>query len=176
MPPPSSRLPTHRHSGHDYPYDALAQPTGERERLREAMLAVNTSPAVARTWATQSSNKNIEPMACSSVCCTCLGANSDPLPRLGSRPCFRNPLEGRPIPVAVSRGCARYVRRRPAFATPPALNIDVSGAFPRELKVFSKRVVTVKERYQECWAPLSEQVFGALIVYLEWRESLLTST
>ena len=57
MPPPSSRLPTHRHSAHDYPYDVLAQPTGERERLREAMPAVNTSPAVARTWATQASKK-----------------------------------------------------------------------------------------------------------------------
>ena len=32
---------------------------------------------------------------------------------------------------------------------------------------------TAKERYQECWAPLSEQMFGALNVYLEWRESLL---
>ena len=138
MPPPSSRLPTHRHSAHDYPYDVLAHPTGERERLREAMPAVNTSPAVARTWVTQASQENIDPMACSSVCCICLGASSDPFSRLGSRPCFRIPIEGRPIPVAVSRGCARYVRRRPAFATPPALNIDVTGAFPRELKFFPR--------------------------------------
>ena len=82
---------------------------------------------------------------------------------LGSRPCFRIPIEGRPIPVAVSRGCARYVRRRPAFATPPALNIDVTGAFPQELKCFSQRVVTENEWYRECWAPLSEHIFAATV-------------
>ena len=141
MPPPSSRLPTHRHSAHDYPYDVLAQPTGERERLREAMPAVNTSPAVARTWATQASKKILTRWLVRAYAALALAQAATHFQGLGSRPCFRIPIEGRPIPVAVSRGCARYVRRRPAFATPPALNIDVTGAFPRELKSFPKRVV-----------------------------------
>ena len=165
----------HRHSSCDYSSHAFAQPSGRAQTTFRSEADGENEPGHGANVGRARLKKNLDPMAWQCEFRTCLGAQSHPHSRTrfetrASNCDRRSSLGGR----RRTRG-AQSRSQKLALRAAPRYQHRCQNGLPWPTEVFFQEG-GIKERCRECWAPLSEQMFGALIVYLEWRESLLTYT